>query len=199
MDADGSDARLVASDLNLDTTPAFSPNGKRLVFARGATRDIYKVRLDGTGLRQLTTDPGWDREPDWQPRCTMTGTWHDDTLTGTDGPDLICPLGGDDVVSAGRGNDVVFANYGDDVVSGGRGKDILVGGWGEDTLRGNAGDDRLIAGTGETFPTQVDVLYGGRGNDYLDAQDGTGDDTVTGGSGTDICLLDVGDDVSGCP
>ncbi|HYN52897.1 MAG TPA: hypothetical protein VES62_18400 [Thermoleophilaceae bacterium] len=52
------------------TQPAWSPNGKRIVFARnrrlGPEADIYTMRADGTGVRRLTNAPKLDSHaPDW--------------------------------------------------------------------------------------------------------------------------------------
>ena len=48
--------------------PRWSPDGKKLVFARGLDVDrdgaIYTVNADGSGLRQITHGPG-DQSPDW--------------------------------------------------------------------------------------------------------------------------------------
>jgi Tol biopolymer transport system component len=58
-----------------DNAPTWSPNGKRLAFVRqkvsSGHRAIFSVRLDGTGLRQITPwrlDAG---QPDWSPN----GRW----------------------------------------------------------------------------------------------------------------------------
>ena len=50
--------------------PAFSPDGKYIVFTsdRGGDQEIWKVRLDGTGLTQVTSDGLDNHQPDWQPR-----------------------------------------------------------------------------------------------------------------------------------
>jgi Tol biopolymer transport system component len=48
--------------------PQPSPDGEWLVFAStGMREDIYVIRTDGTGLRQLTNDPHRDRRPQWSP------------------------------------------------------------------------------------------------------------------------------------
>jgi hypothetical protein len=38
----------------------------RIAFSAG-TEDVYVVNADGTGLRRLTTTPGWDFDPSWSP------------------------------------------------------------------------------------------------------------------------------------
>jgi Tol biopolymer transport system component len=45
--------------------PVFAPNGKRIAFARLGS-GIFSMNLDGTGLRQLTTN-GRDSFPAWSP------------------------------------------------------------------------------------------------------------------------------------
>jgi Tol biopolymer transport system component len=44
-----------------DTEPAFSPDGRTIAFARGG--DVYSVRPDGSGQRQLTSGPEIDSLP----------------------------------------------------------------------------------------------------------------------------------------
>jgi dipeptidyl aminopeptidase/acylaminoacyl peptidase len=45
----------------LDTEPNFSPDGRTIAFARGG--DLYSVRPDGSGQRQLTSGPELDSVP----------------------------------------------------------------------------------------------------------------------------------------
>ena len=45
--------------------PAWSPDGKWIVFVSGGTPSLYKVRPDGTGLRRLTRNPRGDEDPAW--------------------------------------------------------------------------------------------------------------------------------------
>jgi len=50
------------------TTVAVSPDGSQLALASDiGGSDIYVVNVDGTGLRQLTTDPETDQYPQWSP------------------------------------------------------------------------------------------------------------------------------------
>jgi Tol biopolymer transport system component len=75
MDASGGDLRvLVTGDIN--GAPSWSPDGRRIAFERapvGFGSEIWIVRADGTGLRQLTrrrpNGPRceMDRWPDWAP------------------------------------------------------------------------------------------------------------------------------------
>jgi Tol biopolymer transport system component len=55
--SDGGDLQQVTSDPGGDDCPRdYSPNGKRLVFSRAdaTTYALYTVKLDGSGLRQIT-------------------------------------------------------------------------------------------------------------------------------------------------
>lgn len=49
-------------------SPSWSPDGNEIVLAGLDARgwmDLYRVRLDGSGLERLTEDPADDRDPDW--------------------------------------------------------------------------------------------------------------------------------------
>ncbi|MDX6610258.1 MAG: tricorn protease [Solirubrobacterales bacterium] len=48
-----------------DSEPAFSPDGRTIVFARGG--DVYSVRADGSGERVLTSGPAVDGRPIFSP------------------------------------------------------------------------------------------------------------------------------------
>ena len=61
MNADGSGLRQVTYNKVDDGGPAWSPNGDRLVFHRfldDDNADLMTVRVNGTGERNLTTQPG---------------------------------------------------------------------------------------------------------------------------------------------
>jgi TolB protein len=53
--------------------PRWSPDGSKIAFAGigGGKVDIYVVGADGSGLRQLTSSPGWEQEPVWSPDGTQ--------------------------------------------------------------------------------------------------------------------------------
>ena len=73
MNADGSGLKRITREPTLDRMPSWSPDGTKIAFMKdeGAiqepeTGDIYTVRVDGAGLRQLTDD-GLDEYPAWSP------------------------------------------------------------------------------------------------------------------------------------
>ncbi|MEY2424779.1 MAG: hypothetical protein QOI61_351 [Actinomycetota bacterium] len=137
---------------------------------------------------------------------TIVGTGEDDTLRGTDGPDvidgfdgddtiyglggddIICGRNGDDVIYGGDGDDYIFASRGDDTVKGDNGRDRIFGGAGWDTLSGNNGNDRLHGNGGR------DQLSGGNGEDSLFGDEA--DDTLAGNNGDDALYGDEGNNDS---
>lgn len=71
MNADGANVVDVTNNPASDDMPSWSPDGRRLAFhsfRAGGSAQIYTSNLDGTGVRQLTTDAQGDNEaPDWSP------------------------------------------------------------------------------------------------------------------------------------
>jgi TolB protein len=77
MDADGRSARQItrARGSSFDGTPAWSPDGSRIVFTRAtfgersedATFDLFTVAPDGTGLKKIVPGGG---DPSWSPDGT---------------------------------------------------------------------------------------------------------------------------------
>ena len=67
MAPDGGGQAAFAQSPGADRTPSFAPDGSGVVFATGrfGNQDIATIGLDGTGLRQLTSDPAVDDEPAW--------------------------------------------------------------------------------------------------------------------------------------
>jgi len=67
MNADGSDKVQVTEDPG-GLSPAWSPNGKRICFDDGEHNRISTIRVDGTGLKRLTSKDGKSfYSCDWQP------------------------------------------------------------------------------------------------------------------------------------
>jgi Tol biopolymer transport system component len=50
---------------NDDADPTFTPDGERIVFARGG--DLWSIRVDGSGERRLTRTPAREAHPDLAP------------------------------------------------------------------------------------------------------------------------------------
>ncbi len=61
-DADGANARALASAWGLEYSPSFSVDGQWVVFTAepDGQADLYRIRPDGTGLEQLTDHPAFD-------------------------------------------------------------------------------------------------------------------------------------------
>ena len=72
MNADGSGVTRLTSDLRTDYFPAWSPDGKRIVFVSDrdtplAATEIYTMNADGSRLTRLTFDGVYSTTPAWAP------------------------------------------------------------------------------------------------------------------------------------
>lgn len=68
INSDGTSAATLTDVSGSAFHPAWSPDGRRLLFdvqATGGRMQIFVVNNDGTGLTQLTDDPGWNYLPAW--------------------------------------------------------------------------------------------------------------------------------------
>src|SRR5258706_1384534 len=67
--ADGSGERKLLPPGTLDYDPAWSPDGKWIVFTseRDGSADLYRVKTDGTGLERLTDAPAYDDQSAFSP------------------------------------------------------------------------------------------------------------------------------------
>jgi Tol biopolymer transport system component len=69
MNPDGSDQTRLTNNTAKDFSPAFSPDGKKIVFAsdRGGNEDIYTMNADGSGAVAVALAPaaGFDGTPEW--------------------------------------------------------------------------------------------------------------------------------------
>ncbi len=159
----------------------------------------------------------------------VSGTNNSDTINGTAASDHIEGLDGDDKLYGHGGNDTLVGGDGRDVLRGGEGDDLLQGGNGDEYLIGDAGADTLDGGDGydwadyswETVGVSINLatgihsggaaegdvllnierLYGGSGNDTLQANDtttairgGAGDDLIIGGAASEYLIGDAGAD-----
>lgn len=92
----------------------------------------------------------------------LSGSQHDDLLTGNALANVIRGLGGVDTIHGGDGNDTL---------SGGTGNDTLDGGAGNDLIMGDSGNDAMAGGDGDDVFSWVGI---------------TGQDSFDGGSGYDV-------------
>lgn len=158
--------------------------------------------------------------------CTIRGTAADDNINGTTRADVICTRAGRDTADGLEGNDTIRLGQGDDEGFGGDGSDVLKGQADDEErvevcissgpirgpgprgdgdckqghlevishgLEGNDQNDRVLGGQGD------DDLFGGNGDDFLKTRDHvSGNDSADGGSNTDRCRIDAGDQSVSC-
>jgi hypothetical protein len=138
---------------------------------------------------------------------TISGNAGDNTIKGTNGPDVIDAKNGENNVKGRGGNDRICGGKNGDDIFGGKGNDKMNSGGSIDFVAGNEGDDLHKAGGGDdqvdavqdSLNSDEDRVQGNLGGDYLDVQDGEDNDKVNGGSGaTDECPADAGDTVTNC-
>jgi Ca2+-binding RTX toxin-like protein len=152
------------------------------------------IQCDGTGDQD--SDPG---------ECA--GTEDPDTITGTSGDDFILAYGGIDSVKGLAGNDLVDGYGGNDVIYGGPDSDgdtgdpsnpfsdlNLEGAEDSDVVYGGKGDDVIDAASNdnpdESAGPTVDRSIGGTGNDQINAADGNVDKINCGKGGRDLVVMD---------
>ena len=131
----------------------------------------------------------------------LTGSAHNDILTGNAGANVLSGGTGDDILIGGAGADALHGGAGDDILIGGAGADVLDGGDGFDLVSyetdtfvvpilnitpidfsgdgGGVGDD-----AGDTF-VNVEGVIGTSHNDFIVGRLGVAD-TIIGGAGNDI-------------
>jgi Tol biopolymer transport system component len=163
MNADGSNAALLTAVPMGAADPTFSPNGGLLALTGfDGDDDIFTVRVDGSGLTNLTNvNASDDSEPDWESiyrcggrRATIVGSDGGEKIKGTKRSDVIAGNGGRDRIRGRGGRDRICGGRGRDRISGGSGDDRLFGQQGRDALRGGKGEDRLKGGKGKDRETQ---------------------------------------------
>ena len=88
VNADGSGLRRLSPPGKYDESPSWSPDGKRIVFARsadvsdGLDTDVWVMNRDGASARKLTHHPVLDQYPAWSPdgrRIAFTRGWPEKT------------------------------------------------------------------------------------------------------------------------
>ena len=175
------DVETAAGGLTLSATSSnrtLVPNANISFGGSGAKRTVTispQANKSGTANITITLSDGELKNTEMV--RVEVGTDGANTITGTQGTDLLFGLGGADVLGGVGADDLLCSGEGVDVVEGANGDDTLFGGPGSDVLRGGKGDDRLSGGANE------DSLYGEEGADTMSG--GSGGDRFSGGSGTD--------------
>ena len=201
-----------------DDTLEGGPGADRLTGGPGADAISYEGSKTGVFVRLRDgVAGGGDAAGDvFDAVENITGSDHNDWLSGSHRPATGSTRAGDNTLRGGRGhdqlyggsgndrlygddgNDRLFGGMDDDSLYGGDGNDWLQGGRHADRLEGGDGDDTLYGGgasgayTGSAGRADRDTLKGGKGNDTL--YGGAGDDDLEGGDGNDILLSGPGAD-----
>jgi Ca2+-binding RTX toxin-like protein len=138
------------------------------------------------------------------------GTNRADTMTGTRADNNMFGLAGNDAMRGRGGADYVRGDQGADLIHGGGAGDTTVWGGGfdnggnfddrsDDVVRGGSGPDTVIGGFAKSG---VDVLYGGKDNDVVNAAQRSArgvrvtKEIVDCGPGRDTVYFDRGKDVA---
>ena len=138
----------------------------------------------------------------------LTGSVHNDTLTGDDAENVISGGAGDDFLFGGGSGDMLIGGDGNDILDGGAGGDELIGGDGTDTVNYSLAtggvtvslaDDTQNAGgaAGDSFTSIErvlgssfnDIITGDGNNNFLVGNGGT--DSLTGGGGADTFAFNL--------
>ena len=195
-------ATLDANNLLTITGGSGGPITLQLDASEDYTGFVFRLKSDGNGGTTITLGKNVNGG---NGNDSLTGTDGDDVVNGGNGNDTLTGLAGDDILNGGNGNDIMNAGAGNDVVSGGNGDDTIDGGEGNDSLDGGNGNDIMAAGDGNdslSGGNGDDVMDGGADNDSLSGGNGNdtmtggdGNDNLSGGNGNDIIVGGAGDDV----
>ena len=142
----------------------------------------------------------------------VSGSSHNDTLTGSEGTNELSGLNGNDVLKGAGGSDRLNGGDGDDILKGGGGADALNGGAGFDTADYSGSAAGVVVSLitnsaalgdaqGDTFTfienlvgsPFIDTLIGHNGSNGING--GSGDDTLKGYGADDTLRGEDGNDV----
>ncbi|HHP7243360.1 MAG TPA: Ig-like domain-containing protein, partial [Elainellaceae cyanobacterium] len=141
---------------------------------------------DGDGIPDFQELPNPNNNGS-QGSDTVSGTNGDDILNGFSDIDFLRGFGGNDLINGGSSGDTLIGDDGNDTLNGGSGNDRMDGGIDNDALNGGSGNDRMWGRDGD------DILEGGRGNDRM--WGGNGNDILNGSEGRDRLYGEAGKDI----
>ncbi|CAN5451002.1 hypothetical protein BH10PSE7_BH10PSE7_08030 [soil metagenome] len=120
-----------------------SGNAERIILSSSGVADLTGATINA--IEEFRGSSGNDK-------LTFAGVTSGQTINTLAGLDTVTGSDGNDVVDGGAGNDNLSGGDGDDQVTGGSGSDRASGGDGDDVLVGGAGRDALFGGEGaDTF------------------------------------------------
>jgi Ca2+-binding RTX toxin-like protein len=166
----------------------------------GADTDMvsYASRTNGVTIMLGVTSGQEDKIVNVE---NAVGGAGDDTIQGTDGPNVIFGAGGNDGLEGKDGDDTLNGGDGNDTIWGKGGKDTIAAGDGADTIMGGDGPDWISAWTGvdtvtyEDHSAGVTVTLDGTANDGAAGEADNvlpGAENLVGGSGGDTLTGDGG-------
>ena len=189
--ADADTIQLTADAITLtDAEFANVSTVESLATANGANSVSLGTNAENAGVRSVTGGTGADAVSASgyaSAGVTLSGGAGNDTLTGSAQADSLNGGGDNDNLAGGAGNDTLTGGAGDDTVSGGDGNDSISTA-GADVVDAGAGDDTVTLGDATSVKVTLfagnDTVVGGA---FVD-----GDDTLSGGEGTDVLTLNFG-------
>jgi Ca2+-binding RTX toxin-like protein len=121
-----------------------------------------RIKFQRTNLKPFTLDTSTER-------FQVNGLGGNDSLATQDGVGTLTLLSvdagaGDDSINGSDGPDLILGGEGNDVLNGGGGGDRIVGDRGSDILNGGTGDDTLVWNNGDG----TDVINGDDGRDDVE-------------------------------
>jgi Ca2+-binding RTX toxin-like protein len=152
-----------------DTLNGDAGNDVTEVNGEPTTGDVFslepnagRIKFERTNLKMFTLDASTER-------FQVNGLGGDDSVTAHDGVGALTLLSvdggtGADTITGSDGPDLILGGEGNDVLNGGGGDDRLVGDRGNDTMNGGAGDDTLVWNNGDG----TDVANGDDGRDDIE-------------------------------
>lgn len=121
----------------------------------------------------------------------VSGSLHDDILTGDQNDNYIYGYDGNDAINGMGGNDTIWGESGDDSIDGGTGDDLIYAGYDNDDIEGGDGID-TVSYSGVTLTSALEInLASGYSTKIgpqllVQADQFSGIENIIGSSGTDL-------------